>query len=240
VVTTAKKYVDALRGYDREHLHGPAEAVALVKKTASARFDETVEFAAHLGVDPRKQDQVLRGTVVLPAGTGKTMRVVVFAAGPAAAAAREAGADEVGTDDLVARVAGGFMDFDIAIATPDLMAQVAQLGRALGPRGLMPNPKAGTVTTDVGQAVTEFKGGRVEYRTDRYGNVHLPMGKASFQARPLLENFRAVVDELVRAKPAAAKGRYIQSLTLSCTMGPAVKVDPNRLRNLDDEMAVIE
>ena len=173
----------------------------------------------------------------LPAGTGKAVRVAVFAAGPAAAEARDAGADIVGADDLVEKVQGGFLDFDVAIATPDLMAQVGKLGRVLGPRGLMPNPKTGTVTADVGRAVGEFKGGRVEYRTDRHGNIHTPIGKVSFERTALLENFRAVLDELQRAKPAAAKGRYIRAITLSSTMGPGVKVDPARLRTLEEEAA---
>jgi large subunit ribosomal protein L1 len=232
-----KKYVDASRRYERERLHTPAEAADLVKSLAPASFDETVELAVRLGVDPRKADQIVRGTVSLPAGTGKAVRVAVFAGGDAAAQAREAGADVVGADDLVERVQGGFLDFDIAIATPDQMGQVGKLGRVLGPRGLMPNPKTGTVTTDVAKAVTEFKGGRVEYRTDRYGNVHVPIGKASFEAKALLDNFRAVVDELNRAKPASAKGRYVRSVSVSSTMGPGIKIDPSRLRAIDEEAA---
>ncbi|MGH9190303.1 MAG: 50S ribosomal protein L1 [Acidimicrobiales bacterium] len=235
----SKKYADAVRRYDRQHQHGPGEAVDLVKSLASAGFDETVEVAVRLGVDPRKADQIVRGTVALPAGTGKSVRVIAFAAGPAAAEAREAGADVVGADDLVARVQGGFLDFDVAIATPDLMGQVGKLGRVLGPRGLMPNPKTGTVTTDVGRAVREFRGGRVEYRTDRYGNIHVPIGKVSFDRRSLLQNLQAVVDELHRAKPAAAKGRYVQGITISSTMGPGVKLDPNAQRALDDELAAV-
>ena len=232
-----KRYVDATRHFDLQQEHTPPEAVDLVKSVATAKFDETVELAVRLGVDPRKADQIVRGTVGLPAGTGKAVRVAVFATGPAAAEARDAGADIVGADDLVEKVQGGFLDFDVAIATPDLMAQVGKLGRVLGPRGLMPNPKTGTVTPDVGRAVSEFMGGRVEYRTDRYGNIHVPIGKVSFDRSALLENFRAVLDELQRAKPAAAKGRYIQAITLSSTMGPGVKVDPARLRNLEDEEA---
>ena len=226
-----KKFVDASRKFDRQQLHGPLEAVELAKSLSSRKFDETVELAVRLGVDPRKADQMVRGTVGLPSGTGKDVRVAVFAAGDAAAEARAAGADVVGADDLVERITGGFLDFDVAIATPDLMPQVGKLGRTLGPRGLMPNPKTGTVTTEVGRAVTEFKGGRVEYRTDRYGNVHVPIGKASFEVPKLLDNFRAVVEELQRAKPAAAKGRYLRRLTVATTMGPGVKVDPNRLRD---------
>jgi large subunit ribosomal protein L1 len=237
MVTTSKRYTDAERAIDKERLYAPAEALDLVKSTAKAKFDETIELAVRLGVDPRKADQMVRGTVSLPAGTGKPVRVAVFAAGPAAEEAREAGADVVGADDLVERVQGGFMDFDIAIATPDLMGQVGKLGRVLGPRGLMPNPKTGTVTAEVGKAVQEFKGGRVEYRTDRYGNVHVPIGKASFDKAALMSNFRAVIEELNRAKPASAKGRYIRGLTVSSTMGPGIKIDPARLRNLDEETA---
>ncbi len=232
-----KKFTDSLRRFDRQAQHAPGEAVDLVKSLASANFDETVELAVRLGVDPRKADQIVRGTVGLPAGTGKDVRVAVFAAGPQAAEAREAGADVVGADDLADRVQKGFLDFDVAIATPELMrSQVGKLGRVLGPRGLMPNPKTGTVTDDVGRAVREFKGGRVEYRTDRYGNIHVPIGKASFDRRALLENMRAVVDELQRAKPASAKGRYMRGMTVSSTMGPGVKVDPNRVRAIDDEL----
>jgi large subunit ribosomal protein L1 len=227
-----KKFTDATKRFDRQGLHSAAEAVDLVKTLAPAKFDETVELAVRLGVDPRKADQIVRGTVPLPSGTGKDVRVAVFAAGDAAADARAAGADVVGADDLVNRVQNeGFLDFDIAISTPDLMGQVGKLGRVLGPRGLMPNPKTGTVTTDVGKAVTEFKGGRVEYRTERQGaNVHVPIGKASFGADSLLANFRAVVEELQRVKPASAKGRYFKRVAVSSTMGPGIKVDPNRLR----------
>src|SRR5579872_2102888 len=204
-----KRLEDATKRFDRQALHSPGEAVDLIKSLASAKFDETVELSVRLGIDPRKDDQRIRGTVALPAGTGKTARVAVFASGEAAAEAREAGADIVGADDLVERVSGGFLDFDIAIATPDLMGQVGRLGRVLGPRGLMPNPKTGTVTTEVGKAVREFKGGRVEYRDDRKGgNVQVPIGKASFSRDQLIENFRAVMDELQRAKPPAAKGKY--------------------------------
>jgi large subunit ribosomal protein L1 len=225
-----KAYVDALKRYDRDALHTPNEAVELVKSLAAKKFDETVELSVRLGVDPRKADQIVRGTVALPEGTGKDVRVAVFAAGEAATEAREAGADFVGADDLAAQVEGGMLDFDVAIATPDLMPMVGRLGRVLGPRGLMPNPKTGTVTAEVGKAVGEFKGGKVEYRTDRYGNVHVPIGKSSFTADKLLANFRAVMDELNRAKPASAKGRYLRRIGLSPTMGPGIKVDPNRLR----------
>ena len=228
-----KKYIDAMKKFDREHLHAPAEALDMVKSLAGAKFDETVEVAVKLGVDPRKADQIVRGTVALPAGTGKTIRVAVFAGGDAAQAARDAGADIVGADDLVERVSGGFLDFDLAIATPDLMGMVGRLGRVLGPRGLMPNPKTGTVTTDVAKAVAEFKGGRVEYRTDKFGNIHVPLGKASFQRTDLSTNFKAVLDELNRVKPSAAKGKYIRGITVSSTLGPGVRVDPSRLK--DDE-----
>ena len=220
-----KKYVDASRRYDRQAVHEPAQAFELVKQMSNRKFDETVEAAFKLGVDPRKADQMLRGTVSLPAGTGKDVRVAVFAAGDAGREAQDAGADVVGADDLVKRIQDeGFMDFDVAIATPDLMGQVGRLGRVLGPRGLMPNPKTGTVTTDVGRAVSEFKGGKVEYRTDRNGNVHVPIGKVSFTTENLVKNYGAVLDELVRAKPAAAKGRYIKSIATSSTMGPGVKI----------------
>ena len=233
-----KKYKESLDKVDREQLYAVGDAVDLVKELASAKFDETVELAVRLGVDPRKADQIVRGTLSLPEGTGRTNRVAVFAAGDAAAEARAAGADEVGADDLVAKINGGFLDFDVAIATPDLMGQVGSLGRVLGPRGLMPNPKTGTVTTDVGKAVTEFKGGRVEYRTDKVGNIHLGVGKASFKRDQLVNNIRAVVDELQRAKPAAAKGRYFLSITVSTTMGPGVHIDPVKARFSDEEVAV--
>ena len=219
-----KKYKAAVATYDVESFFEPQAALAKVKSMATAKFDETIELAVRLGLDPRKADQAVRGTVALPSGTGKTVRVAVFAAGEAAEAARVAGADIVGTDELAAEIEKGKMDFDIAIATPDLMPMVGKLGRALGPRGLMPNPKTGTVTNDVGRAVSEFKGGKVEYRTDRYGNVQVPIGKASFDQTALEANFNAVMDELQRARPASAKGRYIKKVNLSSTMGPGVKV----------------
>jgi large subunit ribosomal protein L1 len=224
-----KHYTDAVRRFDRDALHSSAEALDLVKGLASAKFDETVEVAVRLGVDPRKADQMVRGTVALPSGTGKDVRVAVFAAGEAATEARAAGADFVGAEDLAAEVEGGMLDFDVAIATPDLMPQVGKLGRVLGPRGLMPNPKTGTVTTDVAKAVSDFKGGKVEYRTDRYGNVHVPLGKASFSPDALGANLRVVLEELERVKPASAKGRYFKRITLASTMGPGVKIDPNRM-----------
>src|ERR1700728_1594842 len=225
-----KNYKNALAKVDREELLTIPEALEKVKTLSTAKFDETVELAIRLGVDPRRAEQIVRGTLSLPAGTGKTNRVAVFAAGEAAQAARDAGADEVGAEDLVAKVAGGFLDFDVAIATPDLMGQVGGLGRVLGPRGLMPNPKTGTVTTDVAKAVSEFKGGRVEYRTDKIGNVHIRVGKVSFTRDQLVANIRAVLDELQRAKPASAKGRYFLSSTLSTTMGPGVHIDPVKAR----------
>jgi large subunit ribosomal protein L1 len=233
-----KKYKENLGKVDREQLYGVADAVELVKSLSGAKFDETVELAVRLGVDPRKADQIVRGTLSLPEGTGKTNRVAVFAAGEAAAEAREAGADVVGADDLVAKINGGFLDFDVAIATPDMMGQVGALGRVLGPRGLMPNPKTGTVTQDVAKAVTEFKGGRVEYRTDKVGNIHIRVGKASFSKEQLVKNVRAVMEELQRAKPPAAKGRYFLSVTVSSTMGPGVRIDPAKARFSDEELAV--
>jgi large subunit ribosomal protein L1 len=227
---SGKKFTDSVKLYDRDQLFTPTEALSIVKTTAKAKFDEGVDVAVRLGVDPRKADQMVRGTVALPEGTGKNIRVAVFAAGEAAQAARDAGADIVGADDLAAEVEKGNMDFDLAIATPDMMPLVGRLGRVLGPRGLMPNPKTGTVTQDVGRAVGEFKGGKVEYRTDRYGNVHVTIGKASFDAAKLENNFRAVLDELQRAKPASAKGRYLKKISVSTTMGPGVKIDTQRLR----------
>jgi large subunit ribosomal protein L1 len=231
-----KKYIDATRRFDRARIHSPAEALGLVKSLSSRNFDETVEAAFRLGVDPRKADQMLRGAVSLPNGTGKSVRVAVFAQGPGAQEAKDAGADVVGADDLIERIQGGFLDFDIAIATPDMMGKVGKLGRLLGPRGLMPNPKTGTVTPEVGKAVTDFKGGRIEYRTDRYGNVHMPIGKASFTQKALIENYQAGLDELIRAKPAASKGRYLKSVTVSSTMGPGIRVDPTKIRDLAEEV----
>jgi large subunit ribosomal protein L1 len=232
-----KNYNNALAQVDREELLTVVEAMDKVKNLSTAKFDETVELAIRLGVDPRKAEQIVRGTISLPAGTGKTNRVVVFASGEAAQAARDAGADEVGAEDLVAKVAGGFLDFDVAIATPELMGQVGGLGRVLGPRGLMPNPKTGTVTTDVTKAVTEFKGGRVEYRTDKIGNVQLRVGKVSFSRDDLVRNVQAVINEIVRVKPASAKGRYLMSVTVSSTMGPGVKIDPARSHDDDEVLA---
>jgi large subunit ribosomal protein L1 len=224
-----KKYTDATKRYDREHLHTPSEALGIAKSLATKNFDESIEAAIRLGVDPRKADQMVRGTVALPAGTGKDIRVAVFAQGDAAAAATAAGAEFVGAEDLAAQIEGGMLDFDVTIATPDLMPLVGKLGRVLGPRGLMPNPKTGTVTPDPGKAVGEFKGGKVEYRTDRFGNVHVLIGRASFDAEALEKNFAAVIDELNKAKPSAAKGRYFRKVTVSSTMGPGVRVDTAKL-----------
>ncbi len=224
-----KKYSDSTKRYDREHLHTPSEALALAKSLATKNFDESIEAAIRLGVDPRKADQMVRGTVALPAGTGKDIRVAVFAQGDAAAAATEAGAEFVGAEDLAAQIEGGMLDFDVTIATPDMMPLVGKLGRVLGPRGLMPNPKTGTVTPDPAKAVGEFKGGKVEYRTDRFGNVHVLVGKASFDIEALERNFAAVVDELNKVKPSAAKGRYFRKVTVSSTMGPGVRVETAKL-----------
>ena len=221
-----KKHVEATKSFDRLRLHSDTDAVSLVKSLATRRFDESVDIVVRLGVDPRKADQMLRGTVSLPSGTGKEVRVAVFAQGEAATTAREAGADFVGADDLAEQVTGGMTDFDVAIATPDMMPVVGKLGRILGPRGLMPNPKTGTVTTDVVRTIEEFKGGKVEYRTDRFANVHVPIGRASFEEEDLLKNLRAVVAELQRAKPAAAKGKYMKKMVLSSSMGPGVRIDP--------------
>jgi len=221
-----KKYVASATGLNRDETHDLTAAVTKVKSMAKAKFDETIDIAVRLGLDTKKSEQTIRGTVSMPSGTGKAVRVAVFAQGDNAKAAREAGADIVGADDLAADIEKGKMDFDIAIATPDLMPLVGKLGRALGPRGLMPNPKTGTVTTDVARAVSEFKGGKVEYRTDRFGNVHVPVGKASFAADALVANVKAVLDELVRSKPSAAKGRYMKRITISSTMSPGIRIDP--------------
>ena len=224
-----KRYLDATKRYDRERQYAADEAIDVVKTLATANFDESVEVVIRLGVDPRKADQMIRGTVALPAGTGKDIRVAVFAQGDAAAAAEAAGAEFVGAEELAAQIEGGMLDFDITIATPDLMPLVGKLGRVLGPRGLMPNPKTGTVTPDPAKAVEEFKGGKVEYRTDRNGNVHVIIGKASFASDALVTNFNAILDELTKAKPSSAKGKYIRKATLSSTMGPGVQLDAAKL-----------
>ncbi len=224
-----KKYADALKLIDRNRTYEPAEAVDLVKRTSVVKFDATVEVAIRMGLDPRKNDQQIRGAVVLPYGTGRTVRLIVFAKGDKAREAEAAGADVVGDEDLVARIAGGWLEFDSAIATPDMMASVGRLGRVLGPRGLMPNPKTGTVTFDVKRAVEEVKAGKVEYRLDKGANVHAVLGKISFSPEQLLGNFHAVVDALQKAKPAAAKGQYIRNITISSTMGPGVTLNLQRL-----------
>jgi len=221
-----KKHADAVKSFDRLHLHSDTDAVSLVKNLAKRRFDESVDVVVRLGVDPRKADQMMRGTISLPSGTGKEVRVAVFAQGETATKAREAGADLVGADDLAEQIQGGMTDFDVAIATPDMMPVVGKLGRILGPRGLMPNPKTGTVTNDVERTIEEFKGGKVEYRTDRFANVHVPIGRASFTEEDLVKNLRAVLSELHRAKPAASKGKYVKKVVLSSSMGPGVRVDP--------------
>jgi large subunit ribosomal protein L1 len=218
-------------------LYSPSEAVALARKTSTTKFDPTVEVALRLGVDPRKADQMVRGTVNLPHGTGKTARVLVFATGDRAAEAEAAGADYVGADDLIERIQGGFLDFDAVVATPDMMGKVGRLGRVLGPRGLMPNPKTGTVTTDVGKAVSDIKGGKIEFRVDRHGNLHFVIGKGSFSDRDLVENYAAALDEVIRLKPAAAKGRYVRKITVTTSMGPGIPVDPAITRGLADEFA---
>ncbi|MEY9845742.1 50S ribosomal protein L1 [Streptacidiphilus sp. MAP5-3] len=217
---------------DRERLYAPLEALRLAKETSTTKFDSTVEVAMRLGVDPRKADQMVRSTVNLPHGTGKTARVLVFATGDRAAAAEAAGADIVGADELIDEVAKGRLDFDAVVATPDLMGKVGRLGRVLGPRGLMPNPKTGTVTVDVAKAVTEIKGGKIEFRVDKHSNLHLIIGKTSFDTEKLVENYAAAMEEVLRAKPSAAKGRYIKKIAISTTMGPGIQVDPNRTRNL--------
>src|SRR3954468_5673857 len=231
-----KAYKEARAKVDREKLYSPTEAIRLVRELATAKFDETVEVHFNLGLNVRHADQQLRGTLMLPNGTGREVRIAVFAEGDKAREAEEAGADVVGAADLATKIEGGFDEFDVAIATPDMMGTVGKLGRILGPRGKMPNPKSGTVTFDVAKAVTEAKAGKLEYRTDRGANVHLAIGKKSFEERPLTENYAAVVEEIVRAKPAAAKGRYIRAITLTTTMGPGVHVDPARTRGIVEEL----
>jgi len=229
----SKAYRAAAEKVNLDQLYSPEEALALVASGASAKFDEPVAVAIRLGVDPKKADQMVRGTVNLPHGTGKTARVLVFATGEKAEAAREAGADEVGDDDLIAKVQGGYLDFDSVVATPDMMGKVGRLGRVLGPRGLMPNPKTGTVTMDVAKAVSDIKGGKIEFRTDRYANLHFLIGKVSFGSEKLAENYFAALDEILRLKPNAAKGRYLRKITVSSTMGPGVQIDPVAARDAD-------
>jgi large subunit ribosomal protein L1 len=230
----SKAYKQAAEKIDRTKLYAPADAIKLAKETSPTKFDATVEVAMRLGVDPRKADQMVRGTVNLPHGTGKTARVIVFAAGEKAAEAEAAGADVVGTDELVARIQEGWLEFDAAIATPDQMAKIGRIARILGPRGLMPNPKTGTVTMDVTKAVNEIKGGKITFRVDKHSNLHLIIGKASFSAEQLIDNYAAVVDEVQRAKPSAAKGKYVKKITVTTTMGPGVPVDPNVTRNFHE------
>jgi large subunit ribosomal protein L1 len=233
----SKSYRKAAELVDPEKVYSPLEAVKTIKQFPPAKFDATVEVAIRLGVDPRKADQMVRGTVSLPHGTGKTVRVIVFAGGEKGDEARAAGADEVGGDELIERVAGGWTDFEAAIATPDMMGKVGKVARVLGPRGLMPNPKTGTVTMDVAKAVTDIKGGKINYRVDKQGNLHLVIGKASFPEQALVENYAAALDEVVRAKPSAAKGKYLRKIVFSTTMGPGLQVDPNRQRNLMEDAA---
>src|SRR5215208_6252908 len=234
--THGKRYRNVRSQIDRERLYGPGEAIRILKSGDGAKFDETVEVHVNLGLNVRHADQQLRGTISLPHGTGREQRVAVFAEGEKAREAHEAGADVVGSADLAKRVEEGFTDFDVAIATPDQMGNVGRLGRILGPRGLMPNPKTGTVTFDVAKAVRDAKAGKLEYRTDRGANVHVPIGKKSFDERQLVENYAALLDEIVRAKPAAAKGRYIKKITLASTMGPGIHVDPTRTREIVEEL----
>jgi large subunit ribosomal protein L1 len=236
VASHGKRYRNARAAFDRETLYSPLEAIKLLKGSPDAKFDETVEVHFNTGLNVRHADQQLRGTLMLPHGTGKDVRVAVFAEGEKAKEAQDAGADVVGSADLATQIEGGFDDFDVAIATPDMMGTVGKLGRILGPRGKMPNPKAGTVTFEVAKAVRDSKAGKLEYRTDRGANIHLAIGKKSFSERDLLENYATIVEEIMRAKPSAAKGRYIRSVTLTSSMGPGIKVDPTRTRNIVEEL----
>ncbi|BEU86991.1 50S ribosomal protein L1 [Selenomonas sp. TAMA-11512] len=221
-----KKYQDAAKLIEADKLYSVDEAMELVKKTATAKFDETIELHVRLGVDPKYADQQVRGAIVLPHGTGKSARVLVFAKGEKVKEAEDAGADHVGSDDIVTKIQGGWFDFDVAVATPDMMGTVGRLGKVLGPRGLMPNPKLGTVTMDLAKAISEIKAGKVEYRTDKAGNIHVPIGKASFEASKLADNMKALMDTLIRVRPAAAKGQYVKSITVVSTMGPGVPIAP--------------
>jgi large subunit ribosomal protein L1 len=238
-MSAGKRFGAASAMVDRDRQYGPGEALKLVREFPAAKFDETIELAFRLGVDPRKADQMVRGTVSLPHGTGKSVRVAAFATGDKAREAQEAGADVVGGEDLVDQVIKGVIEFDAAVATPDLMSLVGKAGRVLGPRGLMPNPKTGTVTFDIGKAVRDIKAGKLEYRVDRQGNLHLVIGKKSFDEDRLVENYLAVVDEVLRAKPSTAKGRYLKSVTLSSTMGPGIRIDPTRVRELAGDAAEV-
>ncbi|MCL6422823.1 50S ribosomal protein L1 [Brachybacterium sp. JHP9] len=231
----SKSYKDAAAKIEEGRFYAPLDAVRLAQKTSPAKFDASVEVAMRLGVDPRQADQMVRGTVNLPHGTGKTARVIVFATGAQAEAALAAGADEVGDDDLIAKVEGGWTDFDAAVATPNLMGKVGRLGRVLGPRGLMPNPKTGTVTMDTAKAVSDIKGGKIEFRVDRAANLHFMIGKVSFDDKQLAENYVAALEEILRLKPSSSKGRYITKITVSTTMGPGIPVDVNRTRNLTED-----
>jgi large subunit ribosomal protein L1 len=233
----SKGYRKAAELIDHSKLYAPAEAIRLAKQTSPVRFDATVEVAMRLGVDPRKADQMVRGTVNLPHGTGKTARVIVFAAGEKATEAEAAGAEAVGSDDLVARIQEGWLDFDAAIATPDQMAKIGRIARILGPRGLMPNPKTGTVTMDVARAVSDIKGGKITFRVDKHSNLHLIIGKASFTANQLVDNYAAVLDEVLRSKPSASKGKYLRKVFVATTMGPGIPIDPNATRNLRESVA---
>ena len=228
----SKGYRAASEPIDKDELYSPLAAIKLAKAGTKKKFDETVDVAMRLGVDPRKADQMVRGTVNLPHGTGKTARVLVFANGDKAEAAREAGADHIGSDDMIEKVSGGWLDFDAVVATPDMMGKVGRLGKVLGPRGLMPNPKTGTVTMDVAKAVSDIKGGKIEFRVDRHANLHFIIGKASFSETQLAENYAAALDEVLRLKPSSSKGRYVKKVTLSTTMGPGIQIDPNRTRNV--------
>jgi large subunit ribosomal protein L1 len=228
----SKAYKAAAEAIDKDALYAPLEALKLAKASKSTKFDPTIDVAMRLGVDPRKADQMVRGTVNLPHGTGKTARVLVFANGDKAEEARAAGADVVGGDELIEKVNGGWLDFDAVVATPDMMGKVGRLGRVLGPRGLMPNPKTGTVTPDVAKAVSDIKGGKIEFRVDRHANLHFIIGKASFSPEQLAENYAAALDEVLRLKPSSSKGRYLKKVTFSTTMGPGIQVDPNRTRNV--------
>jgi large subunit ribosomal protein L1 len=233
-----KKYQEALKKVDKSKFYSPEEAVRLVKETAPANFDETVEVHIRLGIDPKQADQQVRGALNLPHGTGKSLRIIAFAQGEKAKEAKEAGAEEVGGEDLAQRIQNGWLDFDAVVATPDMMKIVSKLGRMLGPRGLMPNPKVGTVTNDIGKVVSELKKGRVEYRADKYGIIHVPVGKVSFDEKKLFENYIALMQEIVRAKPSTAKGRYLKSVTLTSTMGPGIRIDPNRALEVVEEEVV--
>jgi large subunit ribosomal protein L1 len=228
----SKAYRAASEKIEKDRVYAPLEAIRIARDTKAVKFDSTVDVAMRLGVDPRKADQMVRGTVNLPHGTGKTARVLVFANADKAEEARNAGADVVGGDELIERVGGGWLDFDAVVATPDMMGKVGRLGRVLGPRGLMPNPKTGTVTPDVAKAVSDIKGGKIEFRVDRHANLHFIIGKTSFTAEQLAENYAAALDEVLRLKPASSKGRYVRKITVSTTMGPGIQVDPNRTRNI--------